>query len=196
MSRLCSSAALLILLGIMLGSIPGGETSNQAQCKSQLIFPLQTEGKGGESLEGAGRGVLWMLLALSGFLLESEQLNSRYISWLSKIVIMCSVFNKNLPPHFTESWTLSLTLSIARLYPIPKNHFRIVKRSIFDPYPSSCPRPPKTLEFYCHSVSNEISGGWGLCAPGSRTCHQMIRGLSDQSPVTLGRGVSTDTEFH
>ena len=80
MSRLCSSAALLILLGIMLGSIRGGETSNQAQCKSQLISPLQTEGKGGESLEGAGRGVWWMLLALSGFLLESEQLNSRDIS--------------------------------------------------------------------------------------------------------------------
>ena len=35
-----------------------------------------------------------------------------------------------------------------------------------------------------------------LCVPGSGTCHEMIRGLSDQSPVPLGRAVSTDTEFH
>ena len=74
-----------------------------------------------------------------------------------KSVIMCSAFNKNLPPHFAESWTSSLTLSIARLYPVPKNHFRIVKRSIFDTCPGSCPIPPKTLGFYCLSLSNKIS---------------------------------------
>ena len=79
-----------------------------------------------------------------------------------KSVIMCSAFNKNLPPHFAESWTSSLTLSIARLYPVPKNHFRIVKRSIFDTCPGSCPIPPKTLGFYCLSLSNKISGEWGL----------------------------------
>ena len=162
MSLLWLSTALLVLLGILLAGILGGEASNRVWGMSQLTSPLQTGKKAGEWMEGAGRGVWRILPVLSGFLLESEQLNSRDISWLSKIVIMCSVFNKNLPPHFTESWTLSLTLSIARLYPIPKNHFRIVKRSIFDPYPSSCPRPPKTLEFYCRSLSNEISGGWGL----------------------------------
>lgn len=80
MNRLCSSAALLILLGTMLGTIPGGETSNQAQSKSQLTCSLQAGGKGGESMEEAGRGVWWMLPALFGFLLESEQLNSRDIS--------------------------------------------------------------------------------------------------------------------
>ena len=83
-------------------------------------------------------------------------------SWLSKSIIMCSAFNKNISPRFTESWTLSLRLSIPSLYSVPKPHFRIVKRSILDPCPVSCPRAPKTLGFYCLSVRNEISGGWGL----------------------------------
>ena len=79
MNRLCSSAVLLILLGSMLGSIPGGD-SNQVQSKSQLISSLQTGGKGGESMEEAGKWLWWMLPTLFGFLLESERLDSRNIS--------------------------------------------------------------------------------------------------------------------
>ena len=103
LSRIDLSAVLLVLQGTRVAGISGSEASNQVQSKSQITSPLQTGGKGGECMEGVGRGVWWMLPALSGFLLGSEQLNSRDISGLSKIVIMCSVFNKNLPPHFTES---------------------------------------------------------------------------------------------
>ena len=70
MSRLCLSAALLIFLDTILASILGDETSNQLQGTSQLTSPLQTGGKGGECMEGVGRGVWRMLPALSGFLLE------------------------------------------------------------------------------------------------------------------------------
>ena len=74
MSRLCFSAALLIFMNTVLASILGDENSNQLWGTSQLTFPLQTGGKGGECMEGVGRGVWWMLPALSGFLLGSEQL--------------------------------------------------------------------------------------------------------------------------
>ena len=48
-------------------------------------------------MEEVGRGAWWMLPAFSGFLLGSEQLNSMHISQLSKSIIMCSAFNKNIP---------------------------------------------------------------------------------------------------
>ena len=160
MSRLCFSAALLIFMNTVLASILGDENSNQLWGTSQLTFPLQTGGKGGECMEGVGRGVWWMLPALSGFLLGSEQLNSRDTSWFSKS--MWSAFNKNIPPHFTKSWTSSLRLSISSLYLVPKCHFRIIKRSIFDPWSGSCPRNPETLGIYCLSLSTEISEGWDL----------------------------------
>ena len=54
MSRLCLSAALLVLLGTLVAGTPEGENSNKNDGKSQLLSPLQTgwEGKG-EFLEGA-----------------------------------------------------------------------------------------------------------------------------------------------
>ena len=54
MSRLCLSAALLVLLGILVAGTREGDNSNKNDGKSQLLSPLQTgwEGKG-ESLEGA-----------------------------------------------------------------------------------------------------------------------------------------------
>ena len=131
MSRIDISAVLLMLQGTLVAGISGSEASNQVQSKSQITSPLQTGGKGGECMEGVGRGVWWMLPALSGFLLWSEQMNSRDTSWFSKS--MWSAFNKNIPPHFTKSWTSSLRLSISSLYLVPKCHFRKVKRSIFDP---------------------------------------------------------------
>ena len=38
-------------LGHLVAHITQGETSNQAQDKSQLTSPLQTRGEGGESME-------------------------------------------------------------------------------------------------------------------------------------------------
>ena len=76
MSRLCFSAALLIFMNTVLASILGDENSNQLWGTSQLTFPLQTGGKGGECMEGVGRGEWRMLPALSEFRLGSEQLNS------------------------------------------------------------------------------------------------------------------------
>ena len=74
MSRIDLSAVLLVLQGTRVAGISGSEASNQVQSKSQITSPLQTGGKGGECMEGVGRGVWWMLPALSGFLLGSEQL--------------------------------------------------------------------------------------------------------------------------
>ena len=103
MSRLCFSAALLIFMNTVLASILGDENSNQLWGTSQLTFPLQTGEKGGECMEEAGRRVWRMLPALSGFLLGSEQLNSRDITLLSKSITMGSAFNKYIPPHLTKS---------------------------------------------------------------------------------------------
>ena len=44
-------------------------------------------------------------------------------------IIMCSAFNKNIPPHSTKSWISSLRLSIPGFFLFPKLHFGIVKRS-------------------------------------------------------------------
>ena len=130
MSTLWLSAALLVLLGTLLAGILGGEKSNWVWGMSQLTCPLQTGGKGGECMEGAGRGVWWMLPALWGFLLGSEQLNSKDISWLSE-VSLCVLLKKKkkIPPHFTKSWISSLRLSIPGFFLFPKLHFGIVKRS-------------------------------------------------------------------
>ena len=69
----CLSASFLKLLGTLVAHITWGETSNQAQDKSQLTSPLQTGEEGGESGIGWEQGVCWILPHLSGFLLESEQ---------------------------------------------------------------------------------------------------------------------------
>ena len=157
MSLLWLSAALLILLGTLLVSILRGEGSNWDWGMSQLTSPLKTGEKGGEWMEGAGRGVWRMMPALSGFLLGSEQLNSRDIPWFSKSINMCSAFNKIITPHFTKWWTSSLRLSIPGLFLVPKPHYKTVKRSIFDPHPGSCPRTLETLGIYCLTLSTEVS---------------------------------------
>ena len=76
MSRIDLSAVLLVLQGTRVAGISGSEASNQVQSKSQITSPLQTGGKGGECMEGVGRGKWRMLPALSEFRLGSEQLNS------------------------------------------------------------------------------------------------------------------------
>ena len=59
MSRLCLSAALLLLLGTLVASTQGCEERSQIEGKSQLMSPVQARwGDGGEAMEGAG-GAGW-----------------------------------------------------------------------------------------------------------------------------------------
>ena len=106
MSRLCLSAALLLLLGALVASTPGDEESSLVRGKSWLTSPVQSgRGKGGEAMKGAGgRGGVGVP-TLSGFALARwAVLTPETFLDSQKEIIMFSALRQIIPPKEFPLW--------------------------------------------------------------------------------------------
>ena len=73
MRRLCLSAALLVLLVILVDSTPLNIHHIQDEGRSGLTSLLQLSGKQWKSMKVGGAGVDWVLPAVFGFLCHAGQ---------------------------------------------------------------------------------------------------------------------------